>query len=84
MTFSGIARAGELTVYTSLEEDDAKVYLDAFAKVEPGIKVNMLRLSTGDLGARMLAEKAIPSTISYGLGGYPDGRSPHYGNAGGL
>jgi iron(III) transport system substrate-binding protein len=60
MTFSGIAQAGELTVYTSLEEDDAKVYLDAFAKVEPGIKVNMLRLSTGDLGARMLAEKSNP------------------------
>ena len=60
MIFSGIARAGELTVYTSLEEDDAKVYLDAFAKVEPGIKVNMLRLSTGDLGARMLAEKSNP------------------------
>ncbi|MDA9981784.1 ABC transporter substrate-binding protein [Gammaproteobacteria bacterium] len=60
MTFSVITRAGELTVYTSLEEDDAKVYLDAFAKVEPGIKVNMLRLSTGDLGARMLAEKSNP------------------------
>lgn len=60
MTFTGIARAGELTVYTSLEEDDAKVYLDAFAKVEPDIKVNMLRLSTGDLGARMLAEKSNP------------------------
>jgi iron(III) transport system substrate-binding protein len=60
MTFTGSARAGELTVYTSLEEDDAKVYLDAFAKVEPGIKVNLLRLSTGDLGARMLAEKSNP------------------------
>jgi iron(III) transport system substrate-binding protein len=54
------ARAGELTVYTSLEEDDAKVYLDAFAKKAPNIKVNMLRLSTGDLGARMLAEKSNP------------------------
>ena len=60
LAFSSTARAGELTVYTSLEEDDAKVYLDAFAKVEPGIKVNMLRLSTGDLGARMLAEKSNP------------------------
>jgi iron(III) transport system substrate-binding protein len=54
------ARAGEITVYTSLEEDDAKVYLDAFAKVAPDVKVNMLRLSTGDLGARMLAEKSNP------------------------
>jgi iron(III) transport system substrate-binding protein len=54
------AEAGEVTVYTSLEEDDAKVYLEAFARVEPDVKVNMLRLSTGDLGARMLAEKSNP------------------------
>jgi iron(III) transport system substrate-binding protein len=54
------ATAGEITVYTSLEEDDAKVYLEAFAKVAPEVKVNMLRLSTGDLGARMLAEKSNP------------------------
>jgi len=60
LTFSSAVRAGELTVYTSLEEDDAKVYLDAFAKIEPSIKVNILRLSTGDLGARMLAEKSNP------------------------
>jgi len=60
LTASGISLAGEITAYTSLEEDDAKVYLDAFAKVAPDIKVNMLRLSTGDLGARMLAEKSNP------------------------
>lgn len=53
-------QAGEITAYTSLEEDDAKVYLDAFAKVAPNIKVNLLRLSTGDLGARILAEKSNP------------------------
>jgi iron(III) transport system substrate-binding protein len=60
VALSTSARAGEITVYTSLEEDDAKVYLDAFAKVAPDVKVNMLRLSTGDLGARMLAEKSNP------------------------
>jgi iron(III) transport system substrate-binding protein len=54
------ARAGEITAYTALEEDDIKVYLDAFAKAKPGIKVNILRLSTGDLTARILAEKANP------------------------
>ncbi|MHA1154441.1 MAG: extracellular solute-binding protein, partial [Alphaproteobacteria bacterium] len=57
---SGLGAIGEITAYTSLEEDDAKVYLDAFAKDAPDIKVNMLRLSTGDLGARMLAEKSNP------------------------
>jgi iron(III) transport system substrate-binding protein len=60
LSISGTAGAGELTVYTSLEEDDAKVYLDAFTEVESDIKVNLLRLSTGDLGARMLAEKSNP------------------------
>ena len=57
---SGFARAGDITAYTALEEDDVKVYLDAFAKAKPGIKVNVLRLSTGDLIARILAEKANP------------------------
>jgi iron(III) transport system substrate-binding protein len=54
------ARAGEITAYTALEEDDIKVYLTAFNKAKPGIKVNILRLSTGDLTARILAEKANP------------------------
>jgi len=60
LAVSTSAYAGQITVYTSLEEDDAKVYLDAFAKDAPDITVNMLRLSTGDLGARMLAEKSNP------------------------
>jgi iron(III) transport system substrate-binding protein len=54
------ARAGEITVYTALEEDDVRVYLAEFAKAKPGIKVNLLRLSTGDLIARIVAEKANP------------------------
>ena len=54
------ARAGDITVYTALEEDDVKVYLEAFAKAKPNIKVNVLRLSTGDLAARIIAEKANP------------------------
>lgn len=54
------ARAGEITVYTALEEDDVRVYLAEFAKAKPNIKVNLLRLSTGDLIARVLAERANP------------------------
>jgi len=54
------ARAGEITVYTALEEDDVRVYLAEFAKAKPNTKVNLLRLSTGDLIARVLAEKANP------------------------
>ena len=47
------ASAGEITAYTSLEEDDAKVYVEAFNKEHPDVTVHLLRLSTGDLGARM-------------------------------
>lgn len=54
------ASAGEITAYTALEEDDVRVYLDAFAKAEPNIKVNILRLSTGDLAARIIAESSNP------------------------
>src|SRR5690349_22667703 len=54
------AQAGAITVYTALEEDDAKVYLDAFKAKKPGITVNLLRLSAGDLGARILAEIQNP------------------------
>ncbi len=53
-------RASEITVYTSYEEDEAAAFLAAMQKDLPDIKVNLLRLSTGDLHARMLAESANP------------------------
>jgi len=52
--------AGEITVYTSYEEDEAAAFLAAFNEDNPDIRVNLLRLSTGDLHARMLAERANP------------------------
>ncbi|HLT18778.1 MAG TPA: extracellular solute-binding protein [Thermomicrobiales bacterium] len=54
------ANAGTITAYTSLEEDDVRIYLESFSASHPDITVNVLRLSTGDLGARMLAEKSNP------------------------
>jgi iron(III) transport system substrate-binding protein len=60
LAWSPPANAGDITAYTALEEDDVKVYLEAFAKEVAGVKVNVLRLSTGDLVARILAEKANP------------------------
>ena len=54
------AFAGEITVYSSLEEDEIKDYLEVAKKDIPGVKVNVLRLSTGDLGARILAEASNP------------------------
>ncbi|THU01082.1 ABC transporter substrate-binding protein [Lampropedia puyangensis] len=55
-----MAYAGTITVYTSLEEDEIKDYLAQAQKDMPDVKVDVLRLSTGDLGARILAEAANP------------------------
>lgn len=54
------AHAGTVTAYTALEEDEIKEYLAAAKKDLPDVDVKVLRLSTGDLGARILAEAANP------------------------
>lgn len=59
-TQSHQANAGEITVYTSLEEPEIADYLAAAKKDMPDLKVNVLRLSTGDLGARILSEGSHP------------------------
>ena len=60
VSFGSMANAGEITVYSSLEDDEIADYLKEVKKDLPDIKVNVLRLSTGDLGARILAEKDNP------------------------
>lgn len=55
-----MAHAGTITVYTSLEEDEIQDYLIQVKQDLPEINVEVLRLSTGDLGARILAEAANP------------------------
>jgi len=52
--------AGSLTVYTALEEEEIADYVAAAKKAMPDIEVNVLRLSTGKLGARILAEAGNP------------------------
>ncbi|WP_440130663.1 ABC transporter substrate-binding protein [Achromobacter pulmonis] len=54
------AHAGAITVYTALEEDEIAAYLKAANAAMPDLKVNVLRLSTGDLGARLIAEASNP------------------------
>lgn len=54
------AFGGEITVYTSLEEDEVAHYLAIAEEDMPDVEVNVLRLSTGDLGARILAERDNP------------------------
>jgi len=57
---SSVAFAGDITVYTSYEEDEAAAFLELAKAALPDINVNMLRLSTGDLAARIIAEKGNP------------------------
>jgi iron(III) transport system substrate-binding protein len=59
--WGGAASAAEtITVYTSYEEDEAAAFLKLAKADLPDIDVKMLRLSTGDLAARILAEAANP------------------------
>ncbi len=54
------ASAGSLTVYTALEEEEVAGYVAAAEKTLPDVELNVLRLSTGKLGARILAEADNP------------------------
>ncbi|MGE4266452.1 MAG: putative 2-aminoethylphosphonate ABC transporter substrate-binding protein [Deferribacterales bacterium] len=68
LTFAMSAFAGEITVYTALEDDQYPVYLESFKKQYPDIKVNIVRDSTGIITARLLAEKANPQAdVVWGL-----------------
>lgn len=54
------ARAETITVYTAYEEDEAAAFLKIAKADMPDIDVRMLRLSTGDLTARIIAESGNP------------------------
>jgi iron(III) transport system substrate-binding protein len=54
------AMAGDLTVYTALEDDELAVYVPAFHQAYPNIKLNIVRDSTGIITAKLLAEKDNP------------------------
>ncbi|NID14158.1 ABC transporter substrate-binding protein [Luteibacter yeojuensis] len=60
LAIGGLAHAGTVTVYSALESDEIATYLDAAKKALPGIDIRVLRLSSGDLAARLLAESAQP------------------------
>jgi iron(III) transport system substrate-binding protein len=60
LMFATSAQAGSITAYSALEEDEIAAYVEAAKKAMPDVEVNVLRLSTGDLGARILAEASNP------------------------
>ena len=49
-----------VVVYTSLENEEVVDYLELAKKELPDLDIQAIRLSTGELGARMLAEKDNP------------------------
>ncbi|WP_299870882.1 ABC transporter substrate-binding protein [uncultured Cocleimonas sp.] len=57
---STAALSESLTVYSALEEEEIAVYMKAAKKAMPDVDINVLRLSTGKLGARLLAEADNP------------------------
>ena len=57
---AGTAAADSITVYTSYEEDELTAFLNRMRADLPDLTVNVLRLSTGDLHARILAESSNP------------------------
>ena len=52
----GMAKAGELVVYTAHGETTSAPILDAFAKARPDVKVTVVRGGTGELVERLRAE----------------------------
>lgn len=57
---AAMASADEITVYTALEEEEIGAYIEAAQQAMPDTEINVLRLSTGKLGARLLAEAGNP------------------------
>ncbi|NMC50593.1 MAG: putative 2-aminoethylphosphonate ABC transporter substrate-binding protein [Desulfovibrio sp.] len=55
-----LAKAGDILVYTALEDDEYPGYLELFKKEHPDITVKVVRDSTGIVTAKLLAEKDNP------------------------
>ncbi|MBU2513579.1 ABC transporter substrate-binding protein [bacterium] len=68
--FAGSALAKDtVIIYTSLENDEIVKYLALAEKELPDLDIKAIRLSTGELGARMLAEKSNPQVdVIWGWG----------------
>ena len=59
LALSGVG-ADVLTIYTAYDADQAQVYIEAFEATHPEIDVEWVRLSSGEVYTRLLAEAANP------------------------
>ncbi len=57
---TGATAKDQVVVYTSLENEEVVDYLELAKKELPDLDIHAIRLSTGELGARMLAERENP------------------------
>lgn len=65
-TYAGPAEV--VVVYTTYEQDEAIRYIDELKREIPSLEVRWLRLSTGELAARVLAERDNPQAdVIWGL-----------------
>ena len=60
LSVSAFAAKKSVVVYTSLETDETVEYLKLAEQELPDLDIKIIRLSTGELGARMLAERNNP------------------------
>ena len=56
----GTAEKEEVVIYTAKENEEIEEYLPVAEAALPDLQLEVLRLSTGDLTARLLAEKDNP------------------------
>src|SRR4029453_11273264 len=56
-TASPALAKGTVVIYTAIENEQIADYKKAYDKALPNVEVKMLRLSTGDIAARFMAEK---------------------------
>ena len=54
------AAKNEVIIYTSMETDETVEYVKLAREELPDLDIKIIRLSTGELGARMLAERTNP------------------------
>ena len=63
------AQKQTVVIYTAIENEQIAEYKKAYEKSLPNIDVKMLRLSTGDISARFMAEKDnMQADVIWGVG----------------
>jgi iron(III) transport system substrate-binding protein len=64
-----LAQKQTVVVYTAIENEQITDYMKAITKALPNVDVKLLRLSTGDISARFMAEKDnMQADVIWGVG----------------